>query len=105
MVTPMSQPDWLDFALKTSALGSRPDSIATSFTPPALLQASPPLTVAAELSQLFRDKKPFTLHENEISHAPALKPISACTAEELPRLRGVAETSEVLLSFITVTRI
>src|SRR5947199_6841663 len=75
MVTPMSQPDWLDFPLKTSALGSRPDSIATSFKPPALLHASPPVTVAAELSQLFRVKKPFTFPENERSHVPALKPI------------------------------
>src|SRR6266513_420232 len=105
MVTPMSQPDWLDFALKTSALGSRPDSIATSFTPPALLQASPPLTVAAELSQLFRVKKPFTLPENERSHTPALKPISACTAEALPRASAAATASEVFLSFITLTRI
>src|SRR5882762_781200 len=105
MVTPMSQPDWLDFPLKTSALGSRPDSIATSFKPPALLQASPPLTVAAELSQLFRVKKPFTLPENERSHAPALKPISACTAEALPRARAAATASEVSLSFITLTRI
>src|SRR5256885_11633323 len=97
----MSQPDWLDFPLKTSALGSRPDSIATSFKPPALLQASPPVTVAAELSQLFRVRKPFTLPENERSHAPALSPISACTAEALPRARAAATASEVFLCFIT----
>src|SRR5437867_10913868 len=76
----MSQPDWVDFPLKTSALGSNPDSTATSFKPPALLQASPPLTVAVELSQLFRVKKPFTLPENERSQAPAFIPISACAA-------------------------
>src|SRR6266480_6443890 len=101
MVTPMSQPDWLDFAPKTSALGSSPDSIATSFEPPALLQASPPLTVAAELSQLFRVRKPFTLPENERAHAPALRPISACTAEALPRARAAATASEVFLCFVT----
>src|SRR2546427_7005822 len=104
MVTPMSQPDWVDFPLKTSALGSRPDSIATSFKPPALLHASPPVTVAAELSQLFRVKKPFTFPENERSHVPALKPISACTAEALPRARAAATASEVSLSFITLIR-
>src|SRR2546428_12098088 len=99
MVTPMSQPDWLDLAPKTSALGSRPDSIATSFKPPALLQASPPLTVAAELSQLFRVKKPFTLPENERSQAPAFIPISACAAPA-PRARAAATASEVFLCFI-----
>src|SRR3989449_6746343 len=96
----MSQPDWVDFPLKTSALGSNPDSTATSFKPPALLQASPPLTVAVELSQLFRVKKPFTLPENERSQAPAFIPISACAAPA-PRARAAATASEVFLCFIT----
>src|SRR6266704_5546527 len=97
----MSQPAWRDFAPKTSALGSRPDSIACSLPPPTLLQASPPLTAGAELSQLFQVAKPFTLPENERSQAPALKPISACTAEALPRARAAATASEVFLCFIT----
>src|SRR6266446_8422585 len=98
----MSQPAWRDLAPKTSALGSRPDSIACSLPPP---QARPPWTGLAELSQLFQVAKPFTLPENERSHAPALKPISACTAEALPRARAAATASEVFLSFITLTRI
>src|SRR5207244_4307463 len=98
----MSQPDWLVLAPKTSALGSRPDSIACSLPPPTpLLQASPPLTAVAELSQLFQVAKPFTLPENERSHAPALKPISACAAEALPRARAAAAASEIVLCFIT----
>src|SRR2546425_12711689 len=97
----MPQPDWVDFPLKTSALGSNPDSTATSFKPPALLQATPPLTVAVELSQLFRVKKPFTLPENERSQAPAFIPISACAAEALPRARAAATASEVFLCFVT----
>src|SRR5712691_4134437 len=97
----MSQPDWRDLAPKTRALGSRPDSIACSLPPPTpLLQASPPLTAVAELSQLFQVAKPFTLPENERSQAPALKPISACTAEALPRARAAATASEVFLCFI-----
>src|SRR5712692_3753941 len=97
----MSQPDWLDLAPKTSALGSSPDSIASSFGPPTpLLQASPPWTAVAELSQLFRVMKPFTLPENERSQAPALRPISACAAEAPPRARAAATASEVFLCFI-----
>src|SRR5712692_6231101 len=62
----MSQPAWRDLAPKTSALGSRPDSIACSLPPPGpLLQARPPLTTLAELSQLFQVAKPFTLPESE----------------------------------------
>src|SRR5882762_9116718 len=103
----MSKPDWRVLAPKTSALGSRPDSIACSLPPPGggLLQATPPGTVLVELSQLFMVTKPFTLPENERSHAPALKPISACTAEAHPRARAAATASEVFLSFITLTRI
>src|SRR3989475_627030 len=102
----MSQPDWLVLAPKTSALGSSPDSIACSLLPPGpLLQARPPATTLAEVSQLFHVAKPFTLPENERSQAPALKPISACTAEALPRARAAATASEVFLSFITLTRI
>src|SRR5437879_12477333 len=97
----MSRPDWLVLAPKTSALGSRPDSIACSLPPLTLLQARPPATVMALLSQLFQVAKPFTLPENERSHAPALKPISACTAEALPRARAAATASEVFLCFIT----
>src|SRR5437879_2625794 len=98
----MSQPDWLVLAPKTSALGSRPDSIACSLPPPTpLLQASPPRTALAEVSQLFQVAKPLTLPENERSHAPALKPISACTAEAHPRARATAAASEVLLCFVT----
>src|SRR5256885_16543737 len=102
----MSQPAWRDLAPKTSALGSSPDSIACSLPPPTpLLQARPPATTVAEVSQLFQVAKPFTLPENERSHAPALKPISACTTEALPRARAAATASEVFLSFITLTRI
>src|SRR5206468_7362778 len=102
----MSQPAWRDLAPKTSALGSRPDSIACSLPPPTpLLQARPPATTVAELSQLFQVAKPLTLPENERSHAPAFKPISACTAEALPRARAAATASEVSLSLITLTRI
>src|SRR5438094_8229914 len=103
----MSRPDWLVLAPSTSALGSRPDSIACSLPPPGggLLQASPPATTVAELSQLFQVAKPLTLPENERSHAPAFKPISACTAEALPRARAAATASEVSLSLITLTRI
>src|SRR5882672_752820 len=97
----MSQPAWRDLAPKTSALGSRPDSIACSLPPPGLLQARPPATTLVELSQLFQVAKPFTLPENERSQAPALKPISACTAEALPRARAAATASEVFLCFIT----
>src|SRR6266853_3078249 len=102
----MSQPAWRVLAPKTSALGSRPDSIACSLPPPRpLLQASPPRTRVAELSQLFQVAKPFTLPENERSQAPAFKPISARTAEALPRARAAATASEVSLSFLTLTRI
>src|SRR5207245_9257088 len=102
----MSQPDWLVLAPKTRALGSSPASIACSLLPPGpLLQARPPATTLAEVSQLFHVAKPFTLPENERSQAPALKPISACTAEALPRARAAATASEVFLSFITLTRI
>src|ERR1700704_5899373 len=97
----MSQPAWRDLAPKTSALGSRPDSIAISFAPPTpLLQASPPLTSVAELPPLSQFAKPFTLPENERPQAPALNPISACTAEALPRARAAATASEVFLCFI-----
>src|SRR5438874_1766416 len=98
----MSKPDWLVLAPKTSALGSRPDSIACSLPPPGggLLQASPPRTRVAELSQLFQVAKPFTLPENERSQAPALSPISAC-AQALPRARAAAAASEIVLCFIT----
>src|SRR5438552_8763632 len=102
----MSQPAWRDLAPKTSALGSRPDSIACSLPPPTpLLQARPPATTVAELSQLFQVAKPLTLPENERSHAPAVKPISTCTAGALPRARAAATASEVSLSLITLTRI
>src|SRR6266581_3463741 len=102
----MSQPAWRDFAPKTSALGRRPDSIACSFEPPTpLLQASPPRTTVAEVSQLFQVAKPLTLPENERSQAPAFKPMSACTADALPRASAAATASEVFLSFITLTRI
>src|SRR5438552_5906855 len=102
----MSQPAWRDLAPKTSALGSRPDSIACSLLPPgALLQARRPATTLAEVSQLFHVAKPFTLPENERSQAPALKPISAPTAEARPRPRAPATASEGFLSFITLTRI
>src|SRR2546427_7033993 len=98
----MSRPDWLVLAPNTSALGSRPDSIACSLPPPTpLLQARPPATTAAEVSQLFQVAKPLTLPENERSHAPALKPISACAAETLPRARAAAAASEIVLCFIT----
>src|SRR6266496_3096829 len=97
----MSRPDWLVLPPKTSALGSRPDSIAISFGPPTpLLQARPPATTVAELSQLFQVAKPFTLPENERSQAPALKPISA-RAAPAPTARAAATASEVFLSFIT----
>src|SRR5207244_6538457 len=82
----MSKSAWRVLAPKTSALGSRPDSIACSLPPPTpLLQARPPATTVAELSQLFQVAKPLTLPENERSHAPAFKPISACTAESAPQ--------------------
>src|SRR6266545_6122123 len=98
----MSQPAWRDLAPKTSALGSSPDSIAISFGPPRpLLQARPPATTVAEVSQLFQVAKPLTLPENERSQAPALNPISACTAEALPRARAAATASEVFLCFVT----
>src|SRR5712691_5241622 len=98
----MSRPDWPVLAPKTSALGSRPDSIACSLPPPTpLLHARPPATALAEVSQLFHVAKPFTLPENERSHAPALKPISACTAEAHPRARAAAATSEVFLCLVT----
>src|SRR3977135_1750415 len=97
----MSKPDWLGLAPKTSALGSRPDSIACSLPPTRpLLQARPPLTTVAEPSQLFQVAQPLTWPENERSQAPALKPISACTAEALPRARAAATASEVFLCFI-----
>src|SRR2546422_31519 len=97
----MSQPAWRDLAPKTRALGSRPDSIACSLLPPGpLLQARPPATRLAELSQLFQVAKPFTLPENERSHAPAFIPISAC-ATPAPRARAAATASEVFLCFIT----
>src|SRR5437660_5473050 len=99
----MSRPDWRDLALKTSALGSRPDSIACSLLPSGetRLHARPPCTVTALVSQLFQVAKPFTFPENERSQAPALKPISACAAEALPRARAAATASEVFLCFIT----
>src|SRR5256885_9126384 len=97
----MSQPAWRDLAPKTSALGSSPDSIACSLPPPTpLLQARPPATTLAEVSQLFQVAKPFTLPENERSQAPALKPISAC-AQALPRARAAAAASEIVLCFMT----
>src|SRR5213596_1980331 len=108
MVTPTSKFIWRDLALNTSALGSSPDSIRCWSTPPVppgapLLQARPPVTTVAELSHLFQVAKPFTLPENERSQAPALKPISAC-AQALPRARAAAAaSSEVSLSFITLT--
>src|SRR6267378_6309235 len=103
MVTPMSRPDWRDLALNTSALGSNPDSIRCSLTPPfaGLLQARPPATTVAVLSQVFQVAKPFTLPENERSQAPALKPISARAAQALPRARAAAAASEIVLCFIT----
>src|SRR2546422_10923153 len=100
----MSRSNWRDLAPKTSALGNSPDSIACSFeTSPlaGLLQARPPLTVTALVSQLFQVAKPFTLPENERSQAPALKPISAYAAEALPRARAAAAASEIVLCFIT----
>src|SRR2546426_11870361 len=100
----MSRPDWRDLALKTSALGSRPDSIACSLSPlgGTRLQARPPCTATPVLvSQVFQVAKPFTLPENERSQAPALKPISACAAEALPRARAAAAASEIILCFIT----
>src|SRR5437667_11650048 len=108
MVTPMSRPAWRDLALNTSALGSSPDSIRCSSTPPVppeaggapLLQARPPATTVVELSHLFQVAKPFTLPENERSQAPALKPISAC-AQALPRARAAAAASEIVLCFMT----
>src|SRR5213595_2342081 len=102
MVTPTSRPAWRDLALNTSALGSSPDSIRCSLTPPfkGLLQARPPATTVAVLSQVFQVAKPFTLPENERSQAPALKPISAC-AQALPRARAAAAASEIVLCFIT----
>src|SRR2546426_11546914 len=100
----MSRPAWRDLALKTSALGSRPDSIACSLLPSGetRLQARPPLTALAAglVSQLFQVAKPFTLPENERSQAPALKPISAC-AQALPRARAAAAASEIVLCFMT----
>src|SRR5438876_11552116 len=97
----MSQPAWRDLAPKTSALGSRPDSIACSLLPPGpLLQARPPATTLAEVSQVFQVAKPFTLPENERSQAPAFIPISACAAPA-PRARAAATASEVFLCFIT----
>src|SRR5712691_7238333 len=99
----MSRPAWRDLALKTSALGNSPDSIACAFETSGLglLQARPPLTAAALVSQVFQVAKPFTLPENERSQAPALKPISACAAEALPRARATAAASEVVLCFMT----
>src|SRR3989449_7126481 len=99
----MSRLDWRDLALKTSALGSRPDSIACSLSPlgETRLQARPPLTAAALVSQVFQVAKPFTLPENERSQAPALKPISACAAEALPRTRAAVAASEIVLCFMT----
>src|SRR6266513_2495373 len=64
-------------------------------------QARPPCTVTALVSQLFQVAKPFTLPENERSQAPALKPISACAAEALPRARATAAASEIFLCFMT----
>src|ERR1700694_408532 len=98
----MSRSDWRDLAPKTSALGNSPDSIACSFETSGLglLQARPPLTATALVSQLFQVAKPFTLPENERSQAPALKPISACAAPA-PTARAVATTSEIFLRFIT----
>src|SRR6266850_1317797 len=109
MVTPTSKFIWRDLALNTSALGSSPDSIRCSSTPPVppeaggapLLQARPPATTIVELSHLFQVAKPFTLPENERSQAPALKPISACAAEALPRARATAAAREILLCFMT----
>src|SRR2546421_11447469 len=99
----MSRFDWRDLALKTSALGSRPDSIACSLSPlgETRLQARPPCTLTALVSQVFQVAKPFTLPENERSQAPALKPISACAAEALPRARAAAAASEIVLCFMT----
>src|SRR5207244_748887 len=100
----MSRSNWRDLAAKTSALGNSPDSIACSFevSPEAgLLQARPPLMVTALVSQVFQVAKPFTLPENERSQAPALKPISACAAEALPRARAAAAASEIVLCFMT----
>src|SRR5438445_12362447 len=102
MVTPTSRPDWRDLALNTSALGSSPDSIRCSLTPPfnGLLQATPPRTTFAVLSQVFQVAKPFTLPENETSQAPPLRPTSAC-AQALPRARAAAAASATVLRFIT----
>src|SRR5467141_1593881 len=98
----MSQPAWRDLAPKTSALGSKPDSIACSLPPPGpLLQARPPATTLVEVSQVFQVAKPFTLPENERSQAPALKPISACAAHALPRAKAAATASEIVLCFMT----
>src|SRR6267143_736420 len=99
----MSRPAWRDLALKTSALGNSPDSIACSFEESGLglLQARPPCTVTALVSQVFQVAKPFTLPENERSQAPALKPISACAAQALPRARPAAAASEIVLCLIT----
>src|SRR2546426_598716 len=98
----MSRSNWRDLAAKTSALGNSPDSIACSFEVSGLglLQARPPATVLAEVSQLFQVAKPFTLPENERSQAPAFIPISACAAPA-PRARAAATASEVFLCFIT----
>src|SRR2546422_1047976 len=99
----MSRLDWRDLALKTSALGSRPDSTACSLSllGETRLQARPPCTVTSLVSQVFQVAKPFTLPENERSQAPALKPISACAAEALPRARAAAAASEIVLCFMT----
>src|SRR5207247_10901268 len=102
----MSKPDWLVLAPKTSALGSRPDSIACSLPPPGggLLQARPPRTRVAEVSQLFQVAKRFTLPEDERSHAPAYIPISACAAQA-HRASADATATGVFLRFITrITR-
>src|SRR2546427_3746817 len=101
----MSRSNWRDLAPKTSALGNSPDSIACSFEVSGLglLQARPPLTVTALVSQLFQVANPFTLPENERSQAPALKPISACAAETLPRARAAATASEIFVCFMTCT--
>src|SRR5438477_12445895 len=98
----MSKPDWRDLALKTSALGSRPDSIACTLSPKGetRLQARHPCTPTALVSQVFQVATPFTLPENERSKAPAFKPISAC-AKELTRARAAARASEIVLCFIT----
>src|SRR3989440_11428830 len=99
----MSRFDWRDLALKTSALGSRPDSIACSLSPlgETRLQARPPCTLTALVSQVFQVAKPFTLPENERSQAPAFKPISARAVEALPRARAAAAASEIVLCFMT----